>query len=198
MTAGDLQKPMIQMLSITSGVRLKMEHKSRQKNYDKWCGVVLSAYTIFFGIVVAFLACALFASCSPRIIEKTVTKIEYRDRIVHDTATVEVQHEVEKIVTKDTISHLENKYAKSDAIVSEGLLHHSLESKPQIIKVPVEVHVTDTLWTESEVIEKEVKVEKPLTWWQKTRLDAFWGLVLSLILALIWIFRKPIMKLFGL
>lgn len=175
-----------------------MGHSDNQKSYDKWCSTVISAYTILFGIVIAALVCIIVSSCSPRIIEKTVTTIEYRDRIVHDTATVEIPHEVEKIVTKDTVSHLANKYAKSDAVVSNGLLHHSLESIPQVIQVPVEVHVTDTVWKESQIQEVVKEVEKPLTWWQKTRIDAFWGLVLSLILALIWIFRKPIMKLFGL
>ena len=130
------------------------------------------------------------SGCSPRIIEKIETKIEYRDRIVHDTATVEVPYEVEKIVTRDTASHLQNTYAKSDAIVSQGFLRHSLESIPQIIKVPVEVHVTDTLYKEAKIIEKEVEVEKPLTWAQQTKIGAFWWLVAGLLASLLWIFRK--------
>ena len=133
---------------------------------------------IIICIAVALVICWA-AACSPKIVERVVTEIEYRDRVVRDTATFEVPVEVEKVVTCDTMSHLENTYAKSDAVVSNGFLHHSLESKPTIIKIPVEVHVTDTVWKQSEVIEKEIKVEKELTWWQKTRLDAFWGLVLS-------------------
>ena len=147
-------------------------------------------------IAIVFLF-ALVASCSPKVIEHVTTKIEYRDRIVHDTATVEVPYEVEKIVTKDTISHLENTYAKSDAVVSKGFLSHSLESKPQIIRVPVEVHVTDTLWKESEVITeiKEVKVEKPLSWFKKLKLDTFPIFFFGFILLLIWTFRKFFVKL---
>ena len=103
-------------------------------------------------IAIVFLF-GLIVSCSPKVIEHVTTKIEYRDRVVHDTAKVEVPYEVEKIVTKDTVSHLENTYAKSDAVVSNGFLSHSLESKPQIIRIPVEVHVTDTLWKESEVMQ---------------------------------------------
>ena len=45
-----------------------------------------------------------------------------------------VEKEVEKIVTRDTVSHLENSWAKSDAVVSDGFLSHSLESIPQIVK----------------------------------------------------------------
>lgn len=140
----------------------------------------------------AFLLVLCLASCSPRVITKTETVIEYRDRIVTDTAVVEIPVEVEKIVTRDTTSHLENTYAKSDAMVSEGFLHHSLESIPQYIRVPVEVHVTDTLYKEAEIHTETVEVEKPLSWWQKFRMDAFWWLLGAVVLLLLWTFRKLI------
>ena len=130
------------------------------------------------------------ASCSPRIIKEVHTEIEYRDREVHDTATVEIPVIIEKNITRDTVSHLENTYAKSDAMVSQGLLFHSLESKPQIIKVPVTVHVTDTLYREAQIEEKIVEVEKPLSWWQKFRMEAFWWLSGAVLLLLAWTFRK--------
>ncbi len=131
-------------------------------------------------------------SCSPKIIKEI--EVVYRDRVVVDTAVVEIPVEVEKVVTRDTVSHLENTYAKSDASVSGGFLSHSLESIPQYIKVPVEVHVTDTLYKEAQIIEKEVKVEKPLSWWQKFRIGAFWWLLGGVILLLLWTFRKSIFK----
>lgn len=140
----------------------------------------------------AFLLVLCLASCSPRVITETETIIEYRDRIVTDTAVVEIQVEVEKIVTRDTTSHLENTYARSDAMVSEGFLHHSLESIPQYIRVPVEVHVTDTLYKEAEIRTETVEVEKPLSWWQKFRIDAFWWLLGAVVLLLLWTFRKLI------
>lgn len=149
-------------------------------------------YIIAGAIVGSFV---LFCTgCSPKIVYRTETKIEYKDRVVHDTAKVEIPVEVEKVVTRDTASHLENTYAKSDAVVSGGFLSHSLESKPQIIKVPVEVHVTDTLWKESEIVEKEVKVEKPLSWWQKAKIGAFPWLVGAVLLLLLWTFRKQLVK----
>ena len=135
-------------------------------------------------------AVCLLASCSPRIIKEVHTEIEYRDREVHDTATVEIPVIIEKNITRDTVSHLENTYAKSDAMVSQGLLFHSLESKPQIIKVPVTVHVTDTLYREAQIEEKIVEVEKPLSWWQKFRMEAFWWLSGAVLLLLAWTFRK--------
>ena len=137
---------------------------------------------------------AAICGCSPKIIEKVVTQVEYRDRYVHDTTEVKIPYEVEKIVTRDTMSHLENTYAKSDAVVSEGFLSHSLESKPQIIKVPVEVHVTDTIWKESEIKTEIQYVEKPLSWWKTTQIKGFWGLLGVVVLFLCWKFRNPIIN----
>ena len=146
-------------------------------------------------IVIIMTAASLACSCSPRVIEKikTETVTEYRDRIVHDTTTFEIERIVEKIVTRDTVSRLENKYAKSDAVVSDGFLSHSLESKPQVIKVPYQVHVTDTVYKEkaSETVTETKYVEKKLNIWQRFRL---WAFPFILIL-LAWAYRKQIASL---
>lgn len=147
-------------------------------------------------IALMFLAASCGVCKKPQCpAQKDSVRIEYRDRIAHDTATVEVTREVEKIVTRDTASHLENSWAKSDAMVSEGFLHHSLESKPRYIKVPVEVIVTDTIEISHSATIIEREVEKPLSWWQKARIGAFWWLLGGLLAALLWIFRKQIIKL---
>lgn len=167
--------------------------KKKQNQDNSWIGPVFIC--VLCAVLLAALLMMSLASCSPKYI--TETRIEYRDRVVTDTATVEVPVEVEKVVTRDTVSHLENTYAKSDAVVSGGFLTHTLESKPQIIKVPVEVHVTDTIKVEKEaqIIEKEVKVTEPLSWWQKFRQGAFWWLLGAVALLLVWTFRKWIFKL---
>lgn len=130
----------------------------------------------------------LLASCGvckhePKIEYRDSIRVEYRDRIIHDTATFEIPVIIEKNVTRDTSSHLENPYAKSDAVVSEGFLWHSLESIPQTIEVPVEVEVHDTTYIEkaSETIYVTEYIERKLTWWQGFRIDTFWWLVLALI-----------------
>ena len=145
-------------------------------------------------LIVLFLALALTSCgiCKPKVVYRDSIRVEYRDRIIHDTTTFEVTKEVEKIVTRDTVSHLENSWAKSDALVSEGFLHHSLESIPQIIKVPYEVVVTDTLIVEK-ITEPEY-IEKPLTWWQRFRQNAFWWLLGGVVILLLWTFRKLIFK----
>lgn len=140
------------------------------------------------------LACCLVASCGllkPRVVHDVYTQVVYRDREIHDTATVEIPYYIEKNVTRDTTSHLENPYAKSDASVKDGFLWHSLESVPQAIEVPVVVHVTDTLYKESAVYTETVKVEKPLSRWQKFRLRSFWWLILLAIIG----FRREIIAL---
>lgn len=165
---------------------------SKRENHNQPLWWYLLLYIFVLGA--AGLVCVLMSGCSPKIVEKVVTQVEYRDRVVHDTATVEVPVEVEKIVTRDTTSHLENNWAKSDAMVSGGFLHHSLESKPRIIQVPVEVHVTDTVLKEQEIKEVEKLVEKELTWWQRFRMEAFPWLLLAVVLLLLYVFRKFIFK----
>lgn len=151
------------------------------------------------GITAAAATSLLFfvCSCSPRIYptEKTDSvRVEIRERLIRDTALLEIPVLVEKQITRDTASHLENAYAESDAVVdSLGYLHHSLSSRPQIIRIPVAVTVHDTTVVErqSETVVQEVNV--------LTRLQKGWisfgkvaaGILAGLILALVgWIVLK--------
>ena len=148
-------------------------------------------------LLVFILLCSFQAlpGCSPNLTHQIRTEIQYRERLVPIVASVNIPYFVERNVTKDTTSHLENSFAKSDARISDGLLFHTLESIPQTIETTVYVPVTDTLWKDSEIITKEVPVEKKLSRWQKFRIDSFWYLLAGLVLSLLWIFRKPIIKL---
>lgn len=140
------------------------------------------------------LIAIMLTACSPKIVEKIVEKEVVTLRVVHDTARVEIPHIIEKNVTLDTMSHLENKYAKSDALVSGGLLSHTLESIPQVIKVPVEIAVPDTLKITTVEKGEIVQVEKPLSFWQRLKIGAFWWLCGAILLCLLWIFRKTLFK----
>jgi hypothetical protein len=137
-------------------------------------------------------------ACSPRIVEKIVVRdsvvTEVHERIVRDTVPFEVPVEIEKIVTRDTASHLENRFGESDAVVSGGFLSHTLRTKPQTIYVPIEVPVTDTVTIHTTAETIEIPVPAELTWWQKFRLKGFWWLLGGLVLSLLWIFRKSIFK----
>jgi len=149
----------------------------------------------------------ILPGCSPKIIERVVTVTEtkdsliVRDRIIHDTVRVEIPIITERIVTPKDSSHLENAYAVSDAYYRDGFLYHSLSTKPQVIDVPVDVHVSDTTTiheTSQQTTDTHVEtqyVEKKLSWWQKCRIGAFWWLLGGLVACLVWIFRKPLLSL---
>lgn len=133
--------------------------------------------------------CAIFlSSCAiqrPPVIQyRDSVRVEIRDHFIHDTVGFEIPVEAEKVVTRDTASHLENSLASSDAVVSGGLLHHTLRTKPQTLQVPVAVPVRDSIvYRDREVVkEVTVEVERGLTFWQRFRIGAFyWLLGLALI-----------------
>ena len=132
------------------------------------------------------------------VIHDTKDSIIIRDRVIHDTLRVPVPVYVEKNVTQDDSSHLENPFAVSDAWVKDGLLHHSLRTRGQM-EVPVEIPVSDTTAihneNSTETHNETVYVEKELSPIQKAKINSFWWLLLGLVAALAWISRKPILKL---
>jgi len=142
----------------------------------------IAANAIFFA-----LFAILLSSCAiqrPVIEYRDSVRVEYRDRIVRDTVPYAVPVEVEKVVTRDTSSRLENSLAVSEAVVSGGYLRHELRTKSQTIQVPVAVEVRDTVYVEKEgqILTQTVEVEKSLTFWQRFKIGAFfWLLVLALI-----------------
>ena len=109
-------------------------------------------------------------------------EVRYETKTVHDTAFVELPVIVERVATLDTASVLENKYAKSAASVSGGVLTHSLETKPVREPVSVEKQIVyrDSLVFRDKVQTVTVEVEKKLTWWQtlKMRLGPMYVLML--------------------
>ena len=130
------------------------------------------------------VACATSRQAAPS--EKILVETRIETVYKTDTVYLEVPKIVEKIVTADTVSVLENEYAKSEASVSEGLLAHSLETKP--VKQPVEVQTQvvyrDSVIVKDNVIVQTVEVEKPLTGWQSFKM-AMGGWMLSIIIFMI-------------
>lgn len=72
---------------------------------------------------------------------------------------------VEKVQTLDTLSVLENKYAKSEALISGGVLAHSLATKPVSEPVVVDKQIVyrDSLVFVDKVITNTVEIEKPIS-----------------------------------
>ena len=108
------------------------------------------------------------------VLESDNTKVEVKvvEKIVKDTAWFELPVIVEKVATLDTASVLENKYAKSEAVVSGGVLHHSLQTKP--VREPVSVEsketVRDSIVYRDRIQTKTVEVETKLTLWQQAKM----------------------------
>ena len=141
------------------------------------------------------VACATARQAAPseKIIVETRVETVYKT----DTVFLEIPKIVEKIVTKDTISVLENDFAKSEASVSEGMLAHSLETKPvmQPIEVQTQVVYRDSVIVRDNVIVQTVEVEKPLTGWQSFKMTmGGWmlGIIIFLIVCVILYFVKPL------
>lgn len=144
------------------------------------------------------VACATSRQAAPS--EKILVETRIETVYKTDTVYLEVPKIVEKIITADTVSVLENEYAKSEASVSEGLLAHSLETKP--VKQPVEVQTQvvyrDSVIVKDNVIVQTVEVEKPLTGWQSFKMAmGGWmlGLIIFMIVCVILYIVKPFNKL---
>ena len=149
----------------------------------------------------AILAFAILLSAcgvARPVLESDNTKVEVKTvvRTVTDTAYIELPVIVEKVATLDTASVLENKYAKSEALVTAGALHHSLQTKP--VREPVKVErvevVRDSLVYRDRVQTVTVEVEKELTWWQDLKLKVGGMALLAIALLVAYYLITHILK----
>ena len=151
------------------------------------------------------LSALMLASCgTPRHVANTETKdstrVEVRTERVEriDTVYVELPRQAERVVTRDTVSHLENDYAVSDASVdSSGFLHHSLETRRRSQPVPVRStseRKDSVIYRDVAVtVEKPVELEKPLNAWQRFRLKSWWALASVIAGYALWKNRRRIL-----
>ena len=104
--------------------------------------------------------------------DSTKVEVRYEKVVEHDTAYVQLPVVVEKVAVLDTVSHLENRYAASSAVVSGGVLRHSLETKPVVLSAPVEKVTVyrDSLVYVDKVQTVTVEVPRALTGWQQAKL----------------------------
>ena len=126
------------------------------------------------------VACSVSRQAAPS--EKIITETRIETVYQTDTVYLEVPKIVEKVVTKDTVSVLENEFAKSAASVSDGLLAHSLETKP--VQKPVEVQTKivyrDSIIFKDVVVYETVEVEKELSGWQTFKMKTG-GITLTIL-----------------
>ena len=126
------------------------------------------------------VACSSLRQVTPT--EKIVTETRIETVFQTDTVYLEVPKIVEKVVTKDTSSVLENDYALSTAAVSDGLLSHLLETKP--VKQPVEIQTKivyrDSIIFRDRVVTETLEVEKELSRWQTFKMKTG-GITLTIL-----------------
>ena len=127
-----------------------------------------------FSLLLLLVAASACGAARPlaNTADSTRVEVRYETVTVHDTAYVDLPVIIEKIQTLDTTSTLENQFAKSEAIVTAGILQHSLETKPAQLPVPVEKELVyrDSIIFKDRVVKEEVEVEKPLTFWQQVKM----------------------------
>lgn len=127
--------------------------------------------------VLAILLVLCLASCSPRVIERVV-----------------VQHDTTRVVVRDSVWQ----YQRDSVFLQErgDTVYKYVEHIRYRDRVKVDTFYRVKVDTVAVEAIKEVEVTQPLTWWQKTRQQAFWPLLLACLALLIWTFRKYIIKLF--
>ena len=121
-----------------------------------------------------FLALASACSTVRQLPSTDSTKVEvrYEKVLEKDTVLVELPVVVERVAVLDTVSHLENAYAASSAVVSGGVLRHSLETKPVKMQAVVDKEIVyrDSIVFRDRVQTVTVEVERKLTGWQQAKL----------------------------
>ena len=133
----------------------------------------------------------------PTVTDSTKVEVRIEREIVRDTAYIELPVIVEKVATLDTASVLENKYAKSEASVSGGVLTHSLATKAvrEPVSVQKEIVYRDSLVYRDRVQTVTVEVEKKLSRWQTLKLKVGGPVLLAAVLLLTYLFITHIINL---
>ena len=139
---------------------------------------------ILLSLLFLSVACSTMKQVTPR--EQTTVEIRTEAVYVPDTVYIEIPRIVEKVQTLDTISVLENKYAKSEALVENGTLNHSLELKPvrEPAIVQKQIVYKDSIIVREVDVDHYVEVPAELTPWQSFKIK-LGGYAFALIIILI-------------
>ena len=139
------------------------EEKQHQK--DMFVNFLQHVVGAIVGLFIIILIFAAFCGCAPQEKIKTVYVPQVRvvnvETFIHDTifkAPLEQSHQ--ERVTNDTTSTLSNQYATSTATVSDGVLTHTLDTKPDA-EVEVEASIPERTITMVDSIPYPVPVPGP-------------------------------------
>lgn len=159
-------------------------------------------FSMLLALFIMLVVLAVVGGCSPKVVTQIVEKekVVYRDSTIWRDTIIRYPIPLEKdqaIVHVGDTSHRETSLAFSDAWVGlDGMLYHSIENKRGSLYLPISIPkriiMDKATSNKAEIITRTVEVEKPLTWWQRLRIGAFWWLLGGLAAALGWIFKEPL------
>lgn len=142
-----------------------------------------------FLLLQLFLLSLLCASCSSSkpAASQQQTRVELRTETVYvpDTVYIDFPHIIQNNITLDTLSVLENRYAKSRALVENGILHHSLELNPirEPATIQKQIIYKDSIIIQEVDVDHYIDVPAKLTPWQRFKLTlGGYSLVLIILL----------------
>lgn len=147
-------------------------------------------------MILGLSSCGAAKQAVPERSDSTRVEVRTITQTVHDTAYIELPVFIERNVTRDTASTLENPYAKSEASITDGLLSHSLQTKPtrQPVKIEKEIVYRDSIVFRDRTETVTVEVEKELTKWQsfkmKTGGTTLAILIIAIVTAALYLFLK--------
>ena len=133
---------------------------------------------LFMIAVMVILSLLMLAGCSPRVVE----------HIVHQHDTTYVGHtQIDSIFRRDSIFVKE----RGDTVY---IYKERIRDQYKLLRDTVTVVRIDSV---AYAAVKEVKVTQPISEWRQAQIRAFWPLLIALAAALLWIFRRPILRLIG-
>ena len=139
---------------------------------------------ILLAVLAAATACGPTRRLATSLTDSVRVDVRERTEYIRDTVWRDFPQIIEKVTVRLDSSHLENRYAASDARINpDGTLFHSLATRPQREPLPVDspVRYRDSIVYKDRVAERivEVEVERELSWWQKTQIKGFWLLLVG-------------------
>lgn len=149
-----------------------MVSKSRDPRQPR-PGEYLAALAFITSVI---LLCLGLGGCSPRIYERVITQRDTTYIVKRDSVRFYDRDSIFIREKGDTIYQYVEKWRWRDRVRVDTIYQARVDSV-----------FVDRI--------KEVEVSKPLSWWENAKILAFWYLFGAVLLLLLYVFRKPLIKL---